>query len=151
VERSLEGMTPLEIVILTIREGCVGETIAAAEAAEAALCATDPEIRALWQKIAEDETRHAELAWRFVRWALATGSVELRDAVRAEFEASMAETTAPPADDGLSEHGILSEPARAAIRTAVLERVVLPCAQRLTESLRGGQTGAVQISLITLS
>jgi hypothetical protein len=153
VEHSLGTMSPVEIVILTIREGCVGETIAAAEAAEAAACATDPRIREVWQRIAEDETRHAELAWRFVRWALASGTAALRDAVAAEFETLRVEKAPAPSDvdlDGLAEHGILSERDRHAIGAAVLERVVLPCAQKLAERgiSPGTQTGAVQISLI---
>jgi hypothetical protein len=141
VERSLEELTPIEIVILTIREGCVGETIAAAEAAEAALCATDPEIRSLWQKIAEDETRHAELAWRYVRWALATGTPELRDAVGAEFDALLADATtdADDANIGLAEHGILCDRDRRQIRSEVLKRVVAPCAKLVVAVDKGGR------------
>ena len=67
----------------TFREGCVGETIAAltalrgrrgctAEAADAALAA-----------IAADETRHAELAWATVAWAVDVGGREVAEAVRA--------------------------------------------------------------------
>lgn len=67
----------------TFREGCVGETIAAltalrgrrgctAEAADVALAA-----------IAADETRHAELAWATVAWAVDVGGREVAEAVRA--------------------------------------------------------------------
>jgi len=141
VERSLEGMTPLEILILTIREGCVGETIAAAEAAEAALSATDPQLRSLWLKIAADETRHAELAWRFVRWAIGEQAPELRDAARAEFEALLTDVTPQHCDESqenLAEHGIVGEHERRAIRSAVLARVVAPCARKVVETYAGG-------------
>ena len=53
-----------------IREACVGETLAAFEAREAAAQAEDPAVRATLEKIAADETRHAELGWRFVQWAV---------------------------------------------------------------------------------
>lgn len=60
----------VEIVELVIAEGCFGETSAALEALEAAETARDPVIAAAYQRIAADEQRHAELAFRFVRWAL---------------------------------------------------------------------------------
>jgi hypothetical protein len=62
---SLEG-----VVDLVLAEGCIGETGAALEALEAADSASDPVIRAAYAQIAADEQRHAELAFRFMRWAL---------------------------------------------------------------------------------
>jgi hypothetical protein len=48
----------------------VGETVAAAEAAEACEHARDSGVRQILATIAADERRHAELAWRFVGWAI---------------------------------------------------------------------------------
>lgn len=59
-----------QIVDLVIQEGCFGETIAALDAQRAADRASDSVIQQAYQQIASDETRHAELAFRFVRWAL---------------------------------------------------------------------------------
>jgi hypothetical protein len=70
VADSLGATTLAEIVDLVIAEGCFGETRAALEALEAAELAADPVIRAAYERIAGDEQRHAELAFRFVRWAL---------------------------------------------------------------------------------
>lgn len=70
VEHSLAAASLPEIVELVIAEGCVGETVAALEALEAASAAADPVVRAVYAQIARDEQRHAELAFRFVRWAL---------------------------------------------------------------------------------
>lgn len=70
IEHSLVAASLLAIVELVIAEGCVGETAAALEAMEAAEAAADPMIRAAYAQIARDEQRHAELAFRFVRWAL---------------------------------------------------------------------------------
>jgi hypothetical protein len=54
-------------------DGCIGET-AAALVARASLDGCDaPRARAALERIAEDEARHAELAWQFVAWAVQRG------------------------------------------------------------------------------
>jgi hypothetical protein len=80
------GVTSLtDVVDLVIAEGCFGETSAALEALEAAEEAPDPVIAAAYAQIARDEQRHAELAFRFVRWALARD----RSAVSERIEAAL--------------------------------------------------------------
>jgi len=49
-------------------EGCVRETFGALEATFQAKNANDPQIRRVMRRIAEDETRHAALAWRVAAW-----------------------------------------------------------------------------------
>ncbi len=49
-------------------EGCVRETFGAAIALAQATTAGDPRVRAAMRPLAEDEMRHAELAWRVQRW-----------------------------------------------------------------------------------
>ncbi len=49
-------------------EGCVRETYGAVEASLQASRARDPEIAQLLARIARDELRHAELAWRVASW-----------------------------------------------------------------------------------
>lgn len=66
----------------TFVEGCVGETIGAVIAAAARDVATDPDERALLTRIADDEARHAELAWQTVAWTLRGGD-EVVAALRA--------------------------------------------------------------------
>ncbi len=70
VSNSLELTSLVDIVDLVILEGCIGETVAALDALESAQEAADPVIRAAYSRIAADEQRHAELAFRFVQWAL---------------------------------------------------------------------------------
>ena len=53
----------------TAMEGCIGETLAAARLCAAALATTGEERRVL-EGIAEDEARHAALAWQILRWVL---------------------------------------------------------------------------------
>jgi len=88
VSDSLNVTSLRDIVDLVIAEGCFGETGAALEALDAAATATDPVIVAAYTRIASDEQRHAELAFRFVRWALASGgsavSERIETALRGE-------------------------------------------------------------------
>ena len=136
VERSLNELSLREIVLTTIHEGCVGETVAAIEAREAAEHTADPALRALLLVISDDETRHAELAFRFVKWALAQGDLALEAAVRAEFALLSGETTAPknPPSSLHREalrHGIVPDSMRAMIRHQAVRDVILPCARAL--------------------
>jgi hypothetical protein len=61
--RSLEAFA-LENAV----EGCVRETFGALVAVRQARAARDPELRAAMERIAEDETRHAALAWSIAKW-----------------------------------------------------------------------------------
>ncbi|WP_437961908.1 ferritin-like domain-containing protein [Sorangium sp. So ce119] len=133
IDGALGGDGAREILVTTFREGCVGETVAAIEAAEAALHATDPTIRRALEKIAEDETRHAELAFRFTAWALERDP-SLASAVLDELAAARAEPPAPREADGggpLLGFGVLSAQHRRAIRERALAQVIAPCAQAL--------------------
>jgi hypothetical protein len=76
-----------EVVDLVLVEGCIGETNAALEALEAADAASDPVVRAAYTQIAADEQRHAELAFRFVRWALQRDPALVQGRVRATLAA----------------------------------------------------------------
>jgi hypothetical protein len=135
-------MSLQDIVLLTIHEGCIGETVAAIEAREAAEHAQDPALRALLLTISEDETRHAELAFCFVQWALAQGDALLDRAVRREFAQLAAEVPheAAPAlhDAALLDHGLVPEAMRQAIRARAIAEVVLPCSRALYAARRAG-------------
>src|SRR6185503_14191984 len=74
-----------ELAVAAVHEGCVGETLAAALASERSERASDPFLRRALAKIAEDETRHAALAWRTVAWAIHQGGPDVADAVRTAF------------------------------------------------------------------
>ncbi|MEP7124002.1 MAG: ferritin-like domain-containing protein [Byssovorax sp.] len=122
------------ILMLVIREGCIGETIAALEAAEAREHAEDPVIQAALEKIARDEGRHAELAWRYAAWAIGRGGEALRAAAReALFDAldEVAVTVRDAGDDALLNHGVLGERRRAEIRRQALDRAIGPSALAL--------------------
>jgi hypothetical protein len=123
-------------------EGCVGETVAAAEAAAAACAATDPNVAAVLQGIAEDEARHAALAWRFVAWALGSASPSARKRI-ASLVARWAEGTSLPAPFATEEppidltaHGFVTGARRAALQARVVSQVIVPCARQLSSQLR---------------
>lgn len=58
------------IMEAAILEGCIAETISARYAQVAFERAEDRAIRTALARIAEDESRHADLSWRFVHWLL---------------------------------------------------------------------------------
>jgi hypothetical protein len=64
-----------------VMEGCIGETVATAQALDALAVATDPAVREVLEETVRDETRHAELGWRFVAWAIDRGGDPVREAV----------------------------------------------------------------------
>ncbi len=74
-----------EIAAACVYEGCVGETIAAAQLSRAARSAP-AELAATLRSMADDEARHAELAWGFVAWSWQTGDAEVRHAIHHAFE-----------------------------------------------------------------
>jgi hypothetical protein len=137
----LEGdiLGPLDlptIAVATVREGCIGETIAALEADQAREVAQIVPAKEALSTIAEDESRHAELAWQFVRWAIDVGGKPVRDAVRQAFDEVLSRPAPPvsPADDGddeLERHGRLSDPSKRAVYVAGLNEVIRPAAEAL--------------------
>ncbi|WP_437283259.1 ferritin-like domain-containing protein [Sorangium sp. So ce375] len=125
-----------DLAARAVREGCVGETLAAVQAVEQLSRAADAAVRSALATIAEDEARHAELAWRFVAWALQTGGEPVRRAVSEAFEAGLA---APPPDaaapraeaDALAAHGRLDGAALAASHRRAVADVIAPAMRAL--------------------
>jgi hypothetical protein len=134
VHDSLGAVSLVEIAALAAEEGCVGETLGAALAQEQLAVATDPEVRAALERIAADEARHAELAWRFLRWAVLEGGAPVERAVVSAVERALEATwkTELRSYDGIDldafhAHGRLTcLEARAAAERAARE-VVGPC------------------------
>jgi hypothetical protein len=127
------------IVCTAIHEGCVGETLAAAEAREAAANASDPRVAAELHAIAEDEAEHAVLAWRFVAWAIGVADAQARAAIRRELD-RVASSAAPGVSDDapleLARHGFVVGARRQELRAQVIAEVVAPCARLLAGRAR---------------
>jgi hypothetical protein len=94
---------PVDLVTLareTFRDGCIGETTAAIEAAELRERADHTEIRDALDVVARDEAGHAELAFRIIAWAVSRGGAPVARAIAAELAIApatpaLAEVVAP--------------------------------------------------------
>lgn len=142
VHGALDDFDLRSVVLSTIAEGCIGETVAALEAAEALAHCEEPQARAALERISAEETRHAELAWQFVAWALANGPASLKLEVKLAFEsAHLCSSESPPPQISaearrLLRYGQMSADLRQALRRRVLAEVIAPCARALLEGGR---------------
>ncbi|MBX7077818.1 MAG: ferritin-like domain-containing protein [Nannocystaceae bacterium] len=121
-----------EIVVAAVVEGCVGETIAAARAEHARHGVRDEAVAGVLAVIARDERRHAQLAWRFVSWAVRRHP-ELQRAVARAFATVDVSGAGAGCDDDprLRAHGVLAVEESLALAREIVEEVVLPCAAAL--------------------
>lgn len=135
-----------DVVTSTVIDGCVDETLAAFEVAEQATLA-GPGLRDLLADIADDETRHAALAWRVVRWALAERRVEaahVRHAFAGAIEVARRRLEAGGLARGpsqLAEHGLLPPERRERLHRDVLARI-----ERLASDLVGPPGGTASVA-----
>jgi hypothetical protein len=86
-----------------------------------AAATTDPSAGRLLRQMADEEARHAELAWAIVTWAV-DRQPALADAIQHAWQSRV---TAPPAT------GWLPAETEARLHREALERVVLPCLRAL--------------------
>jgi hypothetical protein len=150
VHDSLEGVRTLrEVAILTAEEGCVGETLGVALVEEALAHTTDPEVRRIFERVVKDEIRHAELGWRFVRWAILRDPTIAKD-VEETIAAALEKTRATPladyriTDPAWAAHGRLTpRSAHVAMERAIRE-VVEPCTRALLSGLTNSDRHAAE-------
>jgi len=120
------------ILRTTVREGCVGETRAALEASRAAETCEDPTVRSVLETIAADEARHAELAWRVVRF-IVTAHPEMATVLAEEFGPLDREERALASVDDAADNrfGVLSAGALERCHHEAYREVIAPCARTL--------------------
>ena len=139
---ALTATSLVECALRAFEEACIGETLAVAEAAAALDVASDEQVRATLARIVEDESRHAELGYRFVAWALQRCNADETAVLRAKLSATVLRVLASehePSDQSLAisddaalcAHGLLPERFRRAARRMALTEVVSPCAGAL--------------------
>lgn len=134
IDRAFTDETTMESVLrLVAREGMIGETLAALEVRAAADLAELPFLRVALAKIADEESRHAELAYAFAAWALEQ-SPTLAHVIEEELRAW--DAPALPIASGLTRWGILDESTRRAVRDAGFANVVSPLATQLLAPMR---------------
>ena len=122
------------IVTALVAEACVGETLGAAEARALAGMVSDPELAAVYARIADDEARHAELGWRTLSWLLRTRGDEVREVAQRAFDQAItAAGNDPEVCHGLAApgRGLLSSKMLGTLRRQALSEVVAPCARGL--------------------
>ncbi|HTJ80550.1 MAG TPA: ferritin-like domain-containing protein [Polyangiaceae bacterium] len=121
-----------DIVRALVVEGCVGETMGALEA-RAQLEAARGLARVALDRIAPDEARHAELAWRSLAWMVATFGARVVPVARAAFDdcARDLATLGVSSQAGAVEHGVLGAGEAAAARRLAWSEVVLPACRAL--------------------
>lgn len=118
------------MVASLVEEGCVGETLGAAEAELIAQAVAVPGLRAGLEKIADDEQRHAALAWRTLRWLVERHGDPVRQAALGALAAAartLAADLAAASDEfSAPGFGVLSRTTLLAHRRDTLEQVVRP-------------------------
>jgi len=133
--RGFTGAATLaDLAAAAVHEGCFGETLAAVVASAQYAAATDPAVREVLAIVAEEESRHAELAFRVVAWAVSLGGDDVRSVVHCAFlealeaarhAASEARHEAP-SSALVRAHGRLSTAEVLAERLRAAEEVVVP-------------------------
>lgn len=136
IDGALDGDLSLEHVLrLCVREGMIGETLAALELMASADLTPLPRFKKELASIAEDEARHARLAYSFAAWALHRDPA-LMDVI--EEEVSAWDCASAPTAEGLEPWGIIGADDRRAIHRESFELAVRP----LVEQLRGSALAA---------
>jgi hypothetical protein len=136
---------PVATTLALFEEGCVNESIAACEAADAAERCSDAEVRAVLETLARDERRHAVAAWTALRWLLDRHGERVAAPLRARVAALRVgrvreddSADDPLAEVGLrtelgllTELGVLTRSRRAVVQRRVLSELVRPLALAL--------------------
>ncbi len=140
LERCFEDTSLEAIAKLVLREGCLGETVASLEALAAAEVASEPAVKQALTRIGQDELNHAELAFKFLRWALTQMPAEARyelarEAAQqlADFENKARHGERTRTDDRLAAHGLIAGDALRAIHLAAVRDVARPLLAALFE------------------
>jgi len=81
VQGALDDLSLAGLVESNLLEGCIGETLAAEQLRRRADLVGDPQLGAALLSIAEDETRHAALAFRILAWCREAAPALAREVV----------------------------------------------------------------------
>jgi hypothetical protein len=124
-------VTLADLAVESFVHGCIGEALAAARASHAATEARE-EIAAVLTAIADDELRHAALAWSIVAWCLRRDPALARDLAIALANWRREATVSPRA--GAPEWGVLSSSTTRALARTVVDEIVEPTLHRVIGS-----------------
>jgi len=123
-----DGDDPSSILRAAILEGCFEETISAECARVAGERVEVPAIGAALVQIADDEAKHADLAWRFVDWIL-KAYPELKPIAEDCFAWALANHSAIEEEESVpsqENYGLLLPSSRRQVREATLRETIVP-------------------------
>jgi hypothetical protein len=129
----LPASLPLErdlaaFAVATALDACVNETLAVLVASEAQAQATNEQVRAVLDEVIRDEARHAELAWRTLRWAVDRGGSAVKRAVARALDGfDPLSLAGPPVELAVPAHGLLDGRSRREALLRGWREVVAPC------------------------
>ncbi|KIG17328.1 putative lipoprotein [Enhygromyxa salina] len=136
-----------ELALEALEEGCLGEGVAAMRARISAERSSG-KVSAVLTQIAEDETRHAELAWATLDWMLGQDAslAPILTARLAQLEAQR--EVVDPSTDGpmLERFGLLQGSTRAAVSNAVLDQIIAPTLRCLIAKHTRAQASAAAVA-----
>jgi len=132
IEGALDDLSVEQIAFTAVIEGCVGEAVAAAEASELCARADNQELKSLLDRIARDELRHAQLAYRVVAWLLKEGGEAVQRAVAGAFRVAQ-DRPAAPRDALLADvpFGALDQELADEVRKQTWTKIIAPAAASL--------------------
>ncbi len=119
------------MMIETIRDACVNESIAAAEAAYLSAHADHEGLRSVLSTIADDESRHAAMGWQTVQWIvrehpeLKSSALNVFSQVRNRQEGRTCDKTEN--DEWMIGLGCMPRHMRREVEIRVWDQVIEPC------------------------
>jgi hypothetical protein len=135
-----------ELAVMVLREGAIGETLAAALARAQLELAGDERCREVLAVIAVDEAEHALLAWRFLRYAVERGGEEvtrrLRD-VLAEPRPRAASEAVSATPEVLNHYGRLTTEQQASVVAATWDQAIRPAVALLCDLAQAPERNAL--------
>lgn len=122
-----------ELVAALIHEACVGETLNVAEAMAAAEGARAPAVRAVLERVVDDEARHAALAWGSLAWLLERADSGERAWALAVLDGALVRAQGSPGGLHRPADGVLGGATRAQLRVRATAELLAPLAAALRQ------------------
>ncbi len=138
VSGALDATDWLSVTLAVVSEGCIAETVSAVLLTGARDAALDPHVKNVLSRLVDEELAHAELAWKFLTWAL-TAAPHLAERVSAVFAKAESHIGLGelhhdgPNDAMLRAHGCLPRDELRQLARQALAEVVRPAATGLLE------------------
>jgi hypothetical protein len=128
--------TLAELAVDTLAHGCFEETLGALLAEQLAGAAEGEELRRLLRRIAEDELRHAELAFRILAFCVdrEPGILPRLEEAYAGIVRTAGELMGEPSD-ALEADGVPSTASLRGLARSICDQIVAPCLDTLSASI----------------